>query len=66
MVETYPFEPPLTTTTTLSSADVDEYFRKAPKHLPKTLEEEKEASTNALWIKANWPFHFHAIASMNG
>ena len=66
MVETYPLDPPLITTMSFSSIDASEYVRKAPKHLPKPSEEEEEAGIKALWIKANWPFHFPAIVAMDG
>ena len=66
MVATYPLGPLPTTTTSFSSADADEYVCIAPRHLPKPSEEEEEAGINALWIKANWPFHFPAIATMDG
>ena len=66
MVETYPPDPPPTTTTPFSFPDADEYVRKAPRNLPKPLEEEEETGIKASWIKANWPFHFPAIAAMDG
>ena len=66
MVTTYPLDPPPTTTTSFSSADADEYVHKYPRHLPKPSEEEEEAGIRALWIKANWPFCFPTVATMDG
>ena len=60
MVETYPPDPPPTTTMSFYSVNADEYVCIAPKHLPKPSEEEEEAG-----IKGNWPFHFRTIASIS-
>ena len=66
MASMYPLDPPLTTTTSFYSPNANENVRKPRRHLPKPSEEEEEVGINALWIKANWPFHFHAIAAMYG